>query len=201
MAIVKVEKSEVQKLTSRPFAVIETDGSVVLNAFGSIDLNVIVVDHNTRSIFGSLDREIHLGESRAYLWGKNVSAIDITDEQQSLVEKLFKFIVSRKSRFHRVFKTSELPRDYPGDYNNDDRAGWALEAIMSSIYSRSACAGDYEEAISDLLVDLMHLCDRKKLNFDELLQQAQWHHIEEVKEEKTIKRKAKRATRKRDKKN
>ena len=27
MAIVKVEKSEVQKLTSRPFAVIETDGS------------------------------------------------------------------------------------------------------------------------------------------------------------------------------
>jgi hypothetical protein len=62
---------------------------------------------------------------------------------------------------------------------NDDRAEWADRAIESF---RVATGTDREEALSDLLCDLMHLCDRDSHlgNFDTQLERARMHYDAET---------------------
>lgn len=49
-----------------------------------------------------------------------------------------------------------LPPD--PDNLNDDRATWAAEAVR---HFRRVTGADWNDAVSDLLCDLMHLCDRQ----------------------------------------
>ncbi len=52
-------------------------------------------------------------------------------------------------------KAKRLPPDPEG--MNDDRAEWALSAIR---HFQTITGTDFEDALSDLLCDLMHACDR-----------------------------------------
>jgi hypothetical protein len=93
-----------------------------------------------------------------------------------------------------------------GEYReptNEDRAGWALAAAneyadqtrmnwdFTALDSRSSDDAEDTEAlgelraevISDLLGDLMHLCDRYGLDFADLSERGAEHHGEEVREE------------------
>ena len=63
---------------------------------------------------------------------------------------------------------------------NEDRANKASVAL--EYYGTSSILGN---TVSDLLADLMHLCDQEKIDFNLLLQNAQWNYREEVKEEQS----------------
>ncbi len=52
-------------------------------------------------------------------------------------------------------KPAALPPDPEG--MNDDRAGWAETALQAFMAETGT---DVEDALSDLLCDLQHLCDR-----------------------------------------
>jgi hypothetical protein len=77
---------------------------------------------------------------------------------------------------HRV--TFPLPPDPDG--RNDVRADRALAAVRC--FQRETGSDD-EDAISDLLADLMHLCDRCALPWPEQLARAQSHYCEETSED------------------
>ena len=68
-----------------------------------------------------------------------------------------------------------LPPDPDG--MNADRSRWAEAAIFE--FQRQTGA-DLEDAVSDLLADLMHWCDRRKLDFDKELDRARSHYDEET---------------------
>lgn len=53
---------------------------------------------------------------------------------------------------------------------NSKRATLALNALP-----RHARA-DRETAITDLVANLLHLCDREGLDFEEITERALWHH-------------------------
>lgn len=68
-----------------------------------------------------------------------------------------------------------LPND--PDNMNIPRAEWA-EAALSTFMG---CTGtDQEDAISDLLADLMHLCDRTGPGFDTELERARGNYQAEI---------------------
>jgi hypothetical protein len=75
----------------------------------------------------------------------------------------------------------ELPHDPEG--MNDDRAEWARAAVEAF---RAATGTDDGDAISDLLADLMHLCDREPdtfgASFRRQLERAAMHYEEETAE-------------------
>ena len=56
---------------------------------------------------------------------------------------------------------SSLPPDPEG--MNDHRSAWAGEAIATFML---ATGTDLEDAVSDLLVDIRHWCDRHNIDFD-----------------------------------
>jgi hypothetical protein len=68
----------------------------------------------------------------------------------------------------------KLPPDPDGQ--NEDRAEWA-EAALAEFQKRTRC--DRQDAISDLLADLMHLCDRTGEDFYQLLIFADGNYVEE----------------------
>lgn len=62
---------------------------------------------------------------------------------------------------------------------NDDRASWAGYALKTF---QDVTGADGEDALSDLLCDLMHLCDRRPDlgNFDAMLERARANYKEET---------------------
>jgi hypothetical protein len=72
-------------------------------------------------------------------------------------------------------KPSPLPPDPDG--MNFDRASWADKAISAF---REATGADRDEALSDLLADLMHWADRTGYRFNEALDRARSHYEAET---------------------
>jgi hypothetical protein len=60
---------------------------------------------------------------------------------------------------------------------NNDRAAWAEEAL-SKFQQTTRC--DREDALPDLLANMMHWCDREKVDFHIALRKAQDHYREET---------------------
>src|SRR6266571_1209998 len=68
-----------------------------------------------------------------------------------------------------------LPPDVDGI--NEDRAQWAKSALRAFM----DCTGvDYEDALPDLLADLMHLADREPFDFEAALDRARDHYAAET---------------------
>lgn len=71
--------------------------------------------------------------------------------------------------------TKPLPPD-PEELNNE-RAQWADNAITTfQMFTRT----DIQDAVSDLLADLMHWCDRHGFDFHKELGRAESHYDEET---------------------
>ena len=68
-----------------------------------------------------------------------------------------------------------LPPD--PDCKNDDRALWAAAALATFM---DATGAHHEDAVCDLLADLMHFCDRYEGNFRAALKRARYHYRAET---------------------
>ncbi len=68
-----------------------------------------------------------------------------------------------------------LPPDREG--KNDDRASWAGSALSTFI---QVTGTDLEDAMGDLLADLMHWADRHNYDFDAALDRARHHYEAET---------------------
>ena len=71
--------------------------------------------------------------------------------------------------------TKHLPPD--PEEMNDQRAAWAAAALF---HFRTCCRTDYEDALADLLCDLMHWADRANFDFDAALFRARFHYDAET---------------------
>jgi hypothetical protein len=72
-------------------------------------------------------------------------------------------------------KSGRLPPD--PEAMNDSRAGWAAAAI--GVF-RDETGADFEDAVCDLLADLMHWCDRNGQSFAAELSRARSHYEAET---------------------
>ena len=70
-----------------------------------------------------------------------------------------------------VAELKALPPD--PDNMNDDRAEWAASALRQF---QCVTGTDYEDALRDLLGDLMHWCDRNDFDFELALNRARGHY-------------------------
>jgi hypothetical protein len=68
-----------------------------------------------------------------------------------------------------------LPSDPDG--MNHRRARWAKTALQEFMAQTGV---DYEDALCDLLADLMHLCDRETFDFEAALDRARNHYAAET---------------------
>jgi hypothetical protein len=60
---------------------------------------------------------------------------------------------------------------------NEERAEWAAAALR---HFQCTTGADYEDALGDLLCDLMHWADRTKFDFDAALVRARMHYEAET---------------------
>jgi hypothetical protein len=60
---------------------------------------------------------------------------------------------------------------------NDRRAAWAAVALRAF---RLVTGTDDEDALGDLLCDLMHWSDRNDYDFEAALSRARWHYEAET---------------------
>jgi hypothetical protein len=74
-------------------------------------------------------------------------------------------------------KAISLPPDPEG--KNGDRAEWAAAAIR---HFQCITGTDWEDAVADLLCDLMHFCDRQNFNFGKELDRARMNYKAETME-------------------
>jgi len=74
-----------------------------------------------------------------------------------------------------------LPPDPEG--MNDKRAAWGGRAIAAF---EKATGVDREDALSDLLADLFHWCDRNGVDFEHELARARGHYDEETLDDETV---------------
>jgi hypothetical protein len=77
-------------------------------------------------------------------------------------------------------KLQPLPPD-PEAMNND-RSEWAAAALR---HFQCTTGTDFEDALADLLGDLMHWCDRNAVHFDDELSRARMHYEAETMSEDT----------------
>src|SRR5258706_116142 len=75
----------------------------------------------------------------------------------------------------------KLPPDPEG--MNDKRAAWGERAIVEF---QKATGTDREDALSDLLADLFHWCDRNGFDFEHELERARGHYDEETLDDETV---------------
>ena len=68
-------------------------------------------------------------------------------------------------------QTKALPPD--PEQKNDQRANWAHSVLLEF---RGLTGADAEDAVSDLLADLLHWCDRHGQDFDTELRRARNHY-------------------------
>jgi NTP pyrophosphatase (non-canonical NTP hydrolase) len=71
--------------------------------------------------------------------------------------------------------TRKLPPDADG--MNGSRAEWAGAALSAFMKETGA---DQEDALGDLLADLMHWADRNNYDFELALDRARWHYEAET---------------------
>jgi hypothetical protein len=69
----------------------------------------------------------------------------------------------------------KLPKDVDG--RNAERAQWAKAALRAFMLETGV---DYEDALGDLLGDLMHLADREPFDFEAALDRARGHYAAET---------------------
>ena len=65
------------------------------------------------------------------------------------------------------------------DVTNEDRRSWALEALEAFAAvtgDRMENSEDLESVITDLITDIMHLCDEEKIDFAAVSSRAAHHH-------------------------
>jgi hypothetical protein len=65
---------------------------------------------------------------------------------------------------------------------NEDRAGWANTAVTAfaeAVRETDMLDEEKELVISDLLCDMMHLCDMEKIDWHRCVARAQDHYREE----------------------
>jgi len=81
----------------------------------------------------------------------------------------------------------DKPLDEP---TNEDRAEWAVvaaAAFAGLVYHTddfdSLDEGDQEDALSDLICDLLHLAHQRGFNTTQMLERANGHFEEELREE------------------
>jgi hypothetical protein len=76
-------------------------------------------------------------------------------------------------------ETGQISCNVPPDPENmnDDRARWAETALRAF---RRATGADAEEALGDLLSDLMHWSDRSNFDFEAALDRARMHYEAET---------------------
>jgi hypothetical protein len=203
MENIKNEKAEILKdFANTPCLVIQKAGNEFLETFSTTDLTVFVVDYGPKILDRLKERKVQLVESLANVRGERYSASDTTQEQHLLLRRILYFIGSTKGAYSQVFDTPAASQEnvQSCEFSNKERAESALEALSSSKYRASVNDGDYHSAVTDLLVDLMHLCDREKLDFFDVLRFADCHHDAEVEEEKKMKRRGKRTGKQAEKK-
>ena len=71
---------------------------------------------------------------------------------------------------------SKLPPDVDG--KNNDRSKWAHKALQAFMKETGV---EFEvDALSDLLADLMHWCDRNQTDFNTELERARYHYAAET---------------------
>jgi hypothetical protein len=76
----------------------------------------------------------------------------------------------------KVFRSpASLPPD--PESMNENRAAWARQALAAFI---AATGADWDDALADLLCDLMHLCDRCGVAFDCEMARAKCHYEAET---------------------
>jgi hypothetical protein len=83
--------------------------------------------------------------------------------------------MTKRKDFSRTKKQSLLPPDPDG--RNDKRALWAGIAVVAF---QQATGTDDEDALSDLLADLMHWADREHYFFDAALLRGRAHYEAEA---------------------
>lgn len=71
--------------------------------------------------------------------------------------------------------STPLPPDPEG--MNDRRSAWAGEALATFML---ATGTDLEDAVADLLADLIHWCDRHEFEFERELDRARFHYEAET---------------------
>jgi hypothetical protein len=76
--------------------------------------------------------------------------------------------------FHERNSIMTIERIHP---QNDERAAWAAKALAAF---QKETGADLPELVGDLLVDLMHWCDRNNYDFDAVLFRARDHYAAEV---------------------
>ena len=70
--------------------------------------------------------------------------------------------------------------------SNSDRADWAyvaVEAFAAEVREEDMLGEETDLVISDLLCDLMHLCDVAEINWTACIERAEGHYREEIDEE------------------
>jgi hypothetical protein len=79
----------------------------------------------------------------------------------------------------RMKNQAKQPKPLPQDPDrlNDHRARWAAAALAEF---RQQTGADLKDAVSDLLADLMHWCDRFGQKFPKELRRALDHYEEET---------------------
>ena len=80
-----------------------------------------------------------------------------------------------KQNRETTMKKRRLPPD--PEKMNDDRAEWAAAALRAF---QCWTGTDYNDALTDLLGDLMHWCDRNSAEFDSALSMARMHYEAET---------------------
>lgn len=70
---------------------------------------------------------------------------------------------------------ASLPPDPDGE--NDNRSQWAEDALVAFMASTGT---EKEDAVADLLADLMHYCDRHAFDFEAELAQGRQHYEAET---------------------
>lgn len=68
-----------------------------------------------------------------------------------------------------------LPQDIDGQ--NEDRARWAKASLQAFMDETGV---EYEDALGDLICDLMHLSDREPFDFEAALERARSHYAAET---------------------
>jgi hypothetical protein len=76
---------------------------------------------------------------------------------------------------HTQASSTTLPPDIDG--TNGNRAQWAKAALEAFLAQTGV---EYEDALGDLLGDLMHLSDREPFDFEAALERARGHYAAET---------------------
>lgn len=62
---------------------------------------------------------------------------------------------------------------------NKERAAWALQGVTAFQFATHMIGEDFGTIASDFLADLMHLCDQRGYDFDDLVRRALAHYTAE----------------------